>query len=97
MSVTPSGNFCRAKTFFLISRRPCGFINLQGRRDNLYKARIKILVNAKGADEFRDLVETEWHQIKKSEIDLPLEERARINAYFASPEFEKTYREKARR
>ena len=34
--------------------------NLEGRRDNLYKARIKILVAALGIDAFRDLVEAEW-------------------------------------
>ena len=35
--------------------------NLEGRRDNLYKARIKILVNAMGIDAFRERVEEEWH------------------------------------
>ncbi|MEZ5893211.1 MAG: nitrite/sulfite reductase [Parvularculaceae bacterium] len=63
--------------------------NLQGRRDNLYKARIKILVNSEGAEEFTRLVEEEWAQIKDSGIDLPREEIARINAYFAPPAFEK--------
>ncbi|WP_428407663.1 nitrite/sulfite reductase [Hyphococcus sp.] len=63
--------------------------NLEGRRDNLYKARIKILVNAEGAEKFADMVEAEWEQIKDSGIDLPREEMARINAYFAPPAFEK--------
>ena len=62
--------------------------NLQGRRDNLYKARIKILVNAEGADNFRDMVEKEWVSIKETSVDLPLEERERIRAYFAPPAFE---------
>ena len=62
--------------------------NLQGRRDNLYKARIKILVNAEGADNFRDMVEKEWVSIKETSVDLPLEERERIRAYFAPPVFE---------
>ena len=63
--------------------------NLEGRRDNIYKARIKILVNAEGADKFAEMVETEWAQIKDSDIDLPREEMARIDAYFAAPAFEK--------
>ena len=62
--------------------------NLAGRRDNLYKARIKILVNAEGIDRFRELVEEEWAKIKDDQIDLPQEEIARIGAYFAAPTFE---------
>ncbi len=62
--------------------------NLEGRRDNLYKARIKILVNAGGVEKFTDLVEAEWAAIRKSEIDLPGEEIDRIRAYFSPPDFE---------
>ncbi len=62
--------------------------NLQGRRDNLYKARIKILVNAVGADAFRDMVEAEWAAMTKNGVDLPAEEMERIRAYFAPPAFE---------
>ncbi len=62
--------------------------NLQGRRDNAYKARIKILVNATGGDDFAGLVEEEWSKIDKKEIDLPAEEIARIEDYFAPPAFE---------
>ncbi len=62
--------------------------NLEGRRDNLYKARIKILVNAGGVEKFTDLVEAEWTAIRKSEIDLPTEEIERIRAYFTPPDFE---------
>ena len=61
--------------------------NLQGRRDNLYKARIKILVNDKGADGFAALVEKEWAAMDAREIDLPADEIARIRAYFAPPAF----------
>ena len=61
--------------------------NLQGRRDNLYKARIKILVNAEGAERFRDMVEAEWAAMDKTKVDLPAEEMARIQAYFAPPAF----------
>lgn len=44
--------------------------NLHGRRDNLYKARIKILVNAIGIDAFREQVETEWQYVRGSSLKL---------------------------
>ena len=44
--------------------------NLHGRRDNLYKARIKILVNAIGIDEFRRQVDAEWTHIRDSDLRL---------------------------
>ena len=62
--------------------------NQLGRRDNLYKARIKILVKQTGAETFKDLVEDEWQQIKDGALDLPAEEIARIESYFAPPAFE---------
>ena len=57
--------------------------NEQGRRDNKYKARIKILVDALGADTFAALVEEEWQKIKAHTIDVPADEIARIKAFFA--------------
>ena len=63
--------------------------NQSGRRDNMYKSRIKILVNALGPDEMRRQVEREFEEIRKSKtLELPAEELARIAAYFAPPEFE---------
>jgi sulfite reductase (NADPH) hemoprotein beta-component len=63
--------------------------NEQGRRDNIYKARIKILTNALGIDEMRRLVEREFAEIKKGgTLQLPKEELDRITAYFAPPAFE---------
>jgi sulfite reductase (NADPH) hemoprotein beta-component len=62
--------------------------NLLGRRDNLYKSRIKILVDAVGPDEFTRLVETEWQQIPHDRIDLPEAEISRIRGFFARPPFE---------
>ena len=56
--------------------------NLHGRRDNIYKARIKILVNALGIDEFRRQVEAEWSKLDKAAINLPSAERERIAAHF---------------
>ena len=60
--------------------------NEQGRRDNKYKARIKILVEAMGAEEFARQVEIEWEKIKDSHIDVPQEEVARIQAFFLPPD-----------
>jgi len=61
--------------------------NQQGRRDNMYKARIKILVHELGAENLAKLVETEWQQIREGAIDLPETEVARIEHYFEPPPF----------
>ncbi|MHA7900427.1 MAG: nitrite/sulfite reductase [Henriciella sp.] len=62
--------------------------NRFGRRDNKYKARIKILVSETGPEEFTRLVEEEYAAQQDSEkIALPQAEIDRINAYFAPPEF----------
>ena len=45
--------------------------NLHGRRDNIHKARIKILVNQLGIDKFREDVEADWEATRKDAIDLP--------------------------
>ena len=57
--------------------------NLYGRRDNLNKARIKILVNQLGIGKFREEVEADWEATRKDAIDLPASEYARIVSYFA--------------
>jgi len=62
--------------------------NMNGRRDNLHKARIKILVNALGVEKFRELVEAEWLEIKDSELKIPQAELDRIDAYFQPPDYE---------
>jgi sulfite reductase (NADPH) hemoprotein beta-component len=62
--------------------------NRYGRRDNKYKARIKILVDAIGIDEYRRQAEEEWAFIKDSPLKVPDEEIARIQAYFAPPAYE---------
>ena len=61
--------------------------NLLGRRDNLYKSRIKILVAAVGAAKFAGAVEAEWAQIKDGPLTLPACEIERIEAQFAPPAF----------
>jgi sulfite reductase (NADPH) hemoprotein beta-component len=61
--------------------------NLYGRRDNIHKARIKILINSIGIEAFRNEVEAEWVRIKDGVLKLPEQEIARIEAYFAPPQF----------
>jgi sulfite reductase (NADPH) hemoprotein beta-component len=61
--------------------------NQLGRRDNKYKARIKVTVHETGIDEFRALVEEEWDAIKNSSLRLPKEEVDRIAAHFKAPDF----------
>lgn len=62
--------------------------NRYGRRDNIYKARIKILVHEIGADAYRTQVAEEFAHVKKLGIDPPLAELERISAFFAPPAFE---------
>ncbi|WP_068311939.1 nitrite/sulfite reductase [Polycladidibacter hongkongensis] len=60
--------------------------NRYGRRDNKYKARIKILVHETGLEELKADIETEFARIRGKVLTLPAEEVARIDAYFAMPE-----------
>ena len=62
--------------------------NRYGRRDNLYKARIKILVQALGVREFARQVEDEWAHLKDGPTTLTDTEVARISDHFAPPEYE---------
>ncbi|MBO3705369.1 MAG: nitrite/sulfite reductase [Candidatus Accumulibacter sp.] len=62
--------------------------NRYGRRDNMYKARIKILVQALGIDDFRRQVEAEWAHLKDGPTTVPDTEFARIAAHFAPPAWE---------
>ncbi|PKA39666.1 nitrite/sulfite reductase [Rhizobium sullae] len=59
--------------------------NLHGRRDNKYKARIKILVHETGAEELARQVEVEFAQLKDTELKLPEKDVQAITAYFAPP------------
>ena len=59
--------------------------NVEGRRDNLYKSRIKILVAALGIDRFRELVEQEWTQIRDSALKLSPRAIADIRGRFRPP------------
>jgi sulfite reductase (NADPH) hemoprotein beta-component len=62
--------------------------NRHGRRDNKYKARIKILVHELGADEYRRQVEEEFAHLKTLGLDPPVAELDRIRAAFADPAYE---------
>ncbi len=62
--------------------------NLYGRRDNKFKARIKILVGALGTEEFRRRVEEDWEASRTPELELPDEEIARVAAFFPPPPYE---------
>ena len=61
--------------------------NRYGRRDNKYKARIKILVRALTAEGFKTQVEEEWHAINHEQGAVPAAELSRLSAFFASPSF----------
>lgn len=62
--------------------------NRYGRRDNKYKARIKILVHETGLDELKADIEAEFEKIRFGVLRLPEEEVRRIEAYFAPPPLE---------
>jgi sulfite reductase (NADPH) hemoprotein beta-component len=62
--------------------------NRHGRRDNIYKARIKILVGDLGAEEYAAQVEEEFAAVKALGIDPPQAEFDRIAAFFTDPAFE---------
>jgi sulfite reductase (NADPH) hemoprotein beta-component len=62
--------------------------NRYGRRDNAYKARIKILVNALGVEEFSRQVEAEWLHLKDGPTTLTDGEFERIAAHFTPPAYE---------
>jgi len=63
--------------------------NMDSRRDNIHKQRIKILINTVGVEEFCRRVDREFEEIKQTgALQLPQDELDRITAYFALPDFE---------
>ncbi len=62
--------------------------NQLGRRDNKYKARIKILVRAMGAEVFAAKVEEEWQHLKDSPSTLTLAEIERAKGFFTAPNYQ---------
>jgi sulfite reductase (NADPH) hemoprotein beta-component len=71
--------------------------NLYGRRDNKFKARLKILVHEIGAEAFAAQVEEEWQRIRAGALKLPGGEIRRIEAYFAPPDFARRVAKRALR
>ena len=63
--------------------------NQYGRRDNIYKARIKILVHELGAEKFAEEVENEWRQMDKSALTLDDAAIEEIRSRFSYPSYEK--------
>ncbi|OOR90695.1 sulfite reductase [Moraxella caviae] len=62
--------------------------NLEGRRDNKYKARIKILVESLGKEAFAQKVEDEWQALKDGALTLADEHFAKAESYFSTPNYE---------
>jgi sulfite reductase (NADPH) hemoprotein beta-component len=62
--------------------------NMHGRRDNKYKARIKILVHETGMESIAEEIEAEFNANRNGVLRLPLEEVRRIAAYFAPPAYQ---------
>ena len=62
--------------------------NLHGRRDNIYKARIKILVKALGIEEFKKQVEAEWAHLKDTPNTITEAELARVGKHFEAMPYE---------
>ncbi|MGB3722416.1 MAG: nitrite/sulfite reductase [Pacificimonas sp.] len=62
--------------------------NRYGRRDNKYKARIKILVHEMGIEDFRAEVDAEYEKMQPLDLDPPRAELERIKAFFAAPDYE---------
>ena len=65
--------------------------NLEGRRDNKYKARIKILVNALGIDEFRRRVDAEWDVTRRHVVPLDPQEVDAVRSHFAPPSYRRSF------
>ena len=81
-------DFVPIEDFLSYSEACLRVYNRYGRRDNIYKARIKILVHEIGADEYRRQVEEEFAHVKTLGIDPPAAELERITSFFAPPAFE---------
>lgn len=71
--------------------------NRYGRRDNKYKARIKILVHELGKDEYARQVDEEFAHLLDQGVEPPFAELERIRTYFADPDFKTGLTEKANR
>ncbi|MDE1173843.1 MAG: nitrite/sulfite reductase [Parvibaculaceae bacterium] len=83
------GDFIRREDLLSYLEAALRVYNMSGRRDNMYKSRIKILVHEIGEAEMKRRVEAEFAEIRKEgRLQLPDEEVERIRRYFAAPAFE---------
>ena len=80
-------NFVPLDHFITYAEACLRVYNRYGRRDNKYKARIKILVHEVGAAEYTRQVEEEFAHLLSVGVEPPREELARIAEYFAPPPF----------
>jgi sulfite reductase (NADPH) hemoprotein beta-component len=80
--------FVPIKHFITYSEACLRVYNRYGRRDNKYKARIKILVHELGQDEYTRQVEAEFAHLLSQNIEPPLAELERIKSFFTDPAFE---------
>lgn len=62
--------------------------NQFGRRDNKYKARIKILAKAMGVEAFGAKVDAQWDLKKQSELQITESELARVSSCFSAPDYQ---------
>jgi len=65
--------------------------NRYGRRDNIHKARIKILVKARTPEKFREEVEAEWAHLKGGPATLTAEEVRRVESRFTRPQYQRLH------
>lgn len=61
--------------------------NLLGRRDNIHRARIKVLVNSVGIDRFRELVEAEWQEVREAVSAIGEADFEHMQTFFAPPDY----------
>ena len=71
--------------------------NRHGRRDNIHKARIKVLVKEQGPQAFREEVDAEWAHLENGSATLTAEEVERVAARFTRPQYEDLPNEQAER
>ncbi len=80
-------NFLKTKDMLSYMEAILRIYNLIGRRDNKYKARIKILLHETKLEKLTRLIEQEWQKIKDGDLSLSASEIAAIKKYFTAPDF----------
>ncbi len=84
---SPINEFLAEKDLLTYLEAVVRVYNRYGRRDNKYKARIKILVKALTPEVFAQKVEEEWSHFKDGAAKLTSEEIDRVKAFFAAPSY----------